>query len=267
MNPRRVVYVVGLLITIISLTMSAPLIIAAIELERDAMMAFLGSIVAGLVVGAVAIVAGRTPLESFHRREGLLVVGLAWIVCALVGCLPYIFSGVIPSFVDAYFETMSGFTTTGASVLRDVEFLESGEPMPRSILFWRCMTNWLGGVGIVVLFVALLPALGVGGRLLFHFEVPGVGEKGFMPQIRQTASTLWTIYVVLTVAVFLSLLVCGMGWFDAACHAFATLATGGFSSRTASVGHWDSTAIHVVITFFMFLAGINFTLYFKVAEE
>lgn len=266
MNARRVVYVVGLLITIISLTMAVPLVVAAIEVEEGAMMAFLWSICIGLIVGAVAILVGRSRLESFRRREGLMVVGLAWSICALVGCLPYVFSGVIPSFVDAYFETMSGFTTTGASVLRDVEHLPSGEPTPRSILFWRCMTNWLGGVGIVVLFVALLPALGVGGRLLFHFEVPGVGEKGFMPHIRQTASTLWTIYVVLTLAVFVSLMVCGMDWFDASCHALATLATGGFSSRSASIGHWDSTAIHVVITLFMFLAGVNFTLYFKIAD-
>ncbi len=265
MNLRRVLHVIGMLVVTISLTMVAPLGVAWGYGESDAAMAFVGAITIGLIFGGVPAFLFRHAPESFFRREGLTVVGFAWLFCALVGCLPYVFSGVIPDFIGAYFETMSGFTTTGASVMASMELYGDGLAVPQSILFWRCMTNWLGGVGIVVLLVALLPALGVGSRIMFHFEVPGVGEKGFKPQIRQTAKTLWTIYAALTLVESLCLMMAGMDWFAALCHSFATMATGGFSVHTASIGFYDSTWIHVIITIFMFMAGVNFTLYHRVA--
>ena len=267
MNYRRILHVLARLLMTISLTMFAPMGVALIYTEWWAAAAFLISITTGLAAALAARYAGRQAPSAFYRREGLAVVATAWIVCSFVACLPYMITGVIPGFVDAFFESMSGFTTTGASVLRTVEFMADGTAVPRSILFWRCMTNWLGGVGIVVLFVALLPALGVGGRLLFHFESPGVGEKGFMPHIRQTASMLWIIYVTLTGLEAILLWIAGMDLFHAICHSFATLATGGFSPHTASVGHYSSTAIHVIVTIFMLLAACNFTLYFKAVER
>ncbi|MFT7618116.1 MAG: trk system potassium uptake protein TrkH [Planctomycetota bacterium] len=265
MNLRRVLHVIGMLVVTISLTMLAPLAVAVGYWEVDAIQAFVVAIVVGLVVGGIPAFVWRQAPDSFYRREGLTVVGLAWLVCALIGCLPYVLTSVIPDFVGAYFETMSGFTTTGASVMPSMETYGAGLTMPRSILFWRCMTNWLGGVGIVVLLVALLPALGVGSRIMFHFEVPGVGEKGFKPQIRQTAKTLWTIYAAFTLVESLLLMLAGMDWFSALCHSFATMATGGFSVHTASIGFYNSTWIHIIITVFMFFAGINFTLYHRLA--
>jgi trk/ktr system potassium uptake protein len=263
MNYLRVVQVVGLLLALVSLTMLAPLGIALAFGEGEAARAFAISVAAGLVASGLASLIGRRAEGRFYRREALGVVASAWIVAASVGCLPYLLCGVLDGVVDAYFETMSGFTTTGASVIPDMEELPDGSPMPRSILFWRCLTNWVGGVGIVVLFVAVLPALGVSSRQIFHMEVPGVGEKGFMPHIRQTALALWLLYVGLTFACFLSLWAANLTWFDALCHALATLATGGFSSHTASIGHYSGWHIHLIVTVFMFMAGINFSLYFR----
>ena len=265
MNLRRVLHVIGMLIVIISLTMLAPLAVALGYWEPIAIRAFGIAIVTGLILGGIPAYVWRAAPDSFYRREGLTVVGFAWLACALVGCLPYVISGVIPDFIGAYFETMSGFTTTGASVMPSMEFYGDGQVVPQAILFWRCMTNWLGGVGIVVLLVALLPALGVGSRIMFHFEVPGVGEKGFKPQIRQTAKTLWVIYTTLTLVESVFLMFAGMDWFAALCHSFATMATGGFSVHTASIGFYNSTWIHIIVTIFMFLAGVNFTLYHRVA--
>lgn len=263
MNYFRVLQVVGLLLALVSLTMLAPLGIALGFGETEASRAFGISIAVGLAVSGAMSLIGRRGGGRFYRREALGVVASAWLVVASVGCLPYLLCGVLDGVIDAYFETMSGFTTTGASVISSLENHPDGGPMPRSILFWRCLTNWLGGVGIVVLFVAVLPALGVSSRQIFHMEAPGVGEKGFMPHIRQTALALWLLYVGLTVACFLSLMGAGLEWFDALCHALATLATGGFSSHTASVGYYQSWVVNLIVTVFMFMAGINFSLYFR----
>lgn len=262
MNIARVASVVGKLVLIISCTLALPALVALAYGEMDAFWAFLASIGVGAVAALSLQIAGRGASENMFRREGMAVVALAWVACALVGCLPYILTGVIDSPVDAYFETMSGFTTTGASVLEVVEGPEDA-PFPRSILFWRCLTNWLGGVGIVVLFVALLPTLGVGGRLLFNLEVPGVGDKGFAPRIHNTATVLWSIYTILTVVEVGALMLAGLDLFDAVCHSFSTLATGGFSPHSASVGHFNSNAVRIIVTVFMFLAGVNFTLYYQ----
>ncbi len=194
------------------------------------------------------------------QRMGYLFVTLAWVFATLLGSLPFIFSGAIPSFVDAFFETMSGFTTTGATILTDIEVL------PKCILLWRAVTHWLGGMGIVVLTVAVLPLLGIGGRALLEAEAPGPQVDKFTPRISETAKILWLIYLGLTVIEILLLMIGGMSLFDAATHAFATMATGGFSTKNLSVGAYHSAYIDIVITIFMLFAGLNFSLYWKLLK-
>ncbi|PLX89921.1 MAG: potassium transporter, partial [Desulfuromonas sp.] len=189
-------------------------------------------------------------------RDGFAVVTFGWTLFALFGALPFVFSGAIPSLIDAFFETMSGFTTTGSTILTDIEAL------PKSLLLWRSMTQWLGGMGIIVLSLAILPMLGVGGMQLFKAEVPGPTADRLKPRIQDTAKLLWGVYVLLTVAETILLMVAGMSFFDAANHAFTTMATGGFSTRNASVAGFESAAIDWIITLFMFLAGVNFSLHY-----
>ena len=193
-----------------------------------------------------------------YRREALAVVGLGWLLIGVFGALPFYLGNAFASFVDAYFETVSGFTTTGATVFTDIE------TVPNSLLLWRMTTHWLGGMGIIVLFVAIFPQLGVGAKQMFRSEVPGPITEGLRPKIKETALALWRIYALLTLLATVLLMLCGMSFFEALCHAFATLATGGYSTKNASIGHYDSVAVDVVITVFMFLAGINFTLYYLV---
>lgn len=216
------------------------------------------SIVLGALTLAVAMLSlkpGRKPVLS--SRAGYLFVTLAWVLSAAIGALPFTISGGIKSFAAAYFETMSGFTTTGASVLTDIEAL------PKSILLWRATTHWLGGMGIVVLTVAIMPLLGLNGRALMEAEAPGPQVDKFTPRLSQTAKILWLLYLGMTVLEIALLTLGGMSLYDATTHAFATMATGGFSTRNASVAAFTSPYIHVVITAFMLLAGMNFSLFWK----
>lgn len=199
---------------------------------------------------------------NLSRRDGFGVVTFGWIFAAFFGALPYILSGVIPHPVAAFFETMSGFTTTGASVLPagNYPLLEN---IPRGILFWRALTHWFGGMGVLVLCVAILPFLGVGGMQLYRAEMPGPSKDRLTPRITTTAKLLWGVYALLTVMETLLLKFAGkMNWFDSLCHTFATMATGGFSTRTASVGAYNSIIIDCIIILFMFLAGVNFSLHY-----
>ncbi|PLX97192.1 MAG: potassium transporter [Desulfuromonas sp.] len=189
-------------------------------------------------------------------REGFAVVTFGWSFYALFGALPFIFTGVA-SPLDAIFETMSGFTTTGSTILTAIEGL------PESLLLWRALTHWLGGMGIIVLSLAILPMLGVGGMQLFKAEVPGPTADRLKPRIQDTAKLLWGVYVLLTGLETMLLMAGGMSFYEALCHAFATLATGGFSTRNASVAAYDSAYIDGVITLFMFLAGVNFSLHYQ----
>lgn len=210
----------------------------------------------------------RTKRAGGHlgRREALLLVALSWIVGAALAAVPYgIWSQLDPAAGDAhpfanpmncYFESLSGMTTTGATILSEIASL------PRGILLWRALTHWLGGLGIVVLFVAVFPSLGVGGKRLFAVEAPGPAPEGLQPHIRDTARVLWYIYLGLTVAEIIALRIVGMNWFESTCHTMATLATGGFSTRNASVGEFNTTGVYVVITTFMVLAGTNFGLFY-----
>lgn len=208
------------------------------------------------------------PKEEVRIREGFLVVSLTWLILSLVGALPFVLSGVLPSYTDAVFETMSGLSTTGSTIMGGVNSLGYHNPMiedlPKSILFWRSLSHWLGGMGIIVLSLAILPLLGIGGMQLFQAESPGPTTDKLTPRVQETAKLLWVVYVAFTFAEFLLLWAHpSMDWFEALNHAFATLATGGFSTRNASIQAFDSAYIDVVITFFMFLAGINFAMHFR----
>ena len=199
---------------------------------------------------------GREELgqKEFYRREGLAVVGLAWTVCGLVGALPFLFSGAIPRFVDALFESVSGFTTTGSTILS----ADGIDGLSYAIAFWRSFTHWLGGIGIVLVFVVLFPA---GGRSLFRSEVPGVSREAVRQRVRDSGMGLMRVYVGLTVLQIVLYLVAGLDLYDAAVHAFGTLATGGFSTHSSSIAHFDSVPVEVITIAFMFLAGINFAVY------
>jgi trk system potassium uptake protein len=194
---------------------------------------------------------------AISHREGMAITTLGWVAVCLFGALPFYLSGVLPHLVDCIFETTSGFTTTGASVIRDVEIVAPG------ILFWRSLTHWLGGLGIVVLGLAILPFLGVGGMQLYKAEVPGPVVDKLKPRLKDTAMILWKVYLAFTVAETILLMVGGMNLLDALCHTFGTIATGGFSTQNASVGAYKSVYIDVVVTIFMLLGGINFALHFQ----
>ncbi|GAA3609534.1 potassium transporter TrkG [Flavivirga amylovorans] len=208
-----------------------------------------------LIVGLLAMVFTRRHEKEMNKREGYIVVSFGWIIMALSGTLPYVLTGSIPSFTNAFFETMSGFTTTGASILNDIE------AVPKGVLFWRSLTHWIGGMGIIVLAIAILPLLGIGGMQLFAAEAPGPSADKLHPRITDTAKRLWLIYFGYTAAETLLLSVAGMSFFDAINHSLCTLSTGGFSTKNASVSYWNGEPIiQYIIILFMFLAGTNFVL-------
>ncbi len=211
------------------------------------------------------------PRQEIRIREGFLVVSLTWLMLSLVGALPFVISGILPSYTDAVFETMSGLTTTGSTILGGTTsdgFVNPDiESLPKSFLFWRSLAHWLGGMGIIVLSIAILPLLGIGGMQLMQAESPGPTTDKLTPRVQETAKLLWVVYVAFTGLEFLLLWVHpSMDWFDALNHAFATLATGGFSTKNASISAFDSGYVDGVITFFMFLAGINFAMHFRLLK-
>ncbi len=220
---------------------------------------YLSLLYSGLITSGIGalffLVLRKHTKKIIGKREGYLIVSLTWVITSFFGTLPFLFSGAIPVFTDAFFETMSGFTTTGASILNDIE------AVPKGILFWRSLTHWIGGMGIIVLSVAILPVLGIGGMQLFVAEMPGPTPDKLHPRITQTAKRLWAIYVLLTIAETIMLMTGGMNLFDGLCHAFGTMATGGFSTQNDSIAGYSSY-IQYIIIFFMILAGTNFTLHY-----
>ncbi|MFA5688689.1 MAG: TrkH family potassium uptake protein [Kiritimatiellales bacterium] len=202
---------------------------------------------------------------NLTRRDGFGIVTFGWIFAALFGALPYIVSGIIPEINEAVFETMSGFTTTGASVLPSAApGYDTLESLPRGILFWRSLTQWFGGMGVLVLCVAILPFLGVGGMQIYRAEMPGPAKDRLTPRITTTAKLLWGVYFFITVMQALLLhFIAGLTWFDAVCHSFTTIATGGFSTRTDSIGAYASPSVDWIVTAFTFIAGINFALHYR----
>lgn len=244
----------SVIVFLISASLLLPLIWAVSE-EPSSVATFALSIGAGLALSLALFLAGKgSSPDDMGTREAYAAVTFAWVFASLLGSLPYIISGTIPNFTNAYFEAMSGFTTTGATILSRIETL------PDAVLLWRSQTQWLGGMGIVVLIIAILPALGVSVSQLFKAEVPGFQVEKIRPRTQDTAITLWGLYMAVTVAGILMLLAAGLSFFDAVCHVFAAVSTGGFSTRDASVGVFGSPLVEWALTAIMFFCGANFNL-------
>lgn len=256
MHPAIVLNLLSVVVAVFAGAMLAPLAVS-LALEDGAQRAYHIAILATALAGAAGYVVTRGRPRALAPRDGFLFVALVWTVLPAFGALPLLAHLPGLSFTDAYFEAMSGLTATGATLLSDLDRL------PASINFWRCALQWLGGMGVIVLAVAVLPLLGVGGRQLLKAETPGpMKETQLTPRITETAKGLWLIYAGLTLACALAYGWAGMGWLDAAMHAFTTLGLGGFSSHDASFGHWNSPAIEAVAVAFMLLAGMNFVTHF-----
>ena len=260
MNHLAAVRLLGQLLLFLAGAMLVPAVVAILYGDMGTLNAFVGSALLTAAVGAGLRTAGANQIGTIHRREAFLVVAGGWVLAGLFGALPLWFDGATLTYTDAFFETVSGFTTTGSTILTDIEATSRGS------LFWRSMTHWLGGMGIVVLFVAIFPTLGVGGKHLFRSEVPGPITEGLQPRIKETSAILWRIYVAITAACGLCLYLAGMDLYDAVNHAMATLATGGYSTRNASIAAYDSVAIDMVTCLFMLSAGVNFSLYYLVVR-
>ena len=257
MSLKHVVNVVGLLLVVVSVAMLISAGMGFAYGDGDGA----GLALSALITGGVGAVAHRLTRfrDEIGPREGYAIVAFAWTGIGLFGALPYLLTGSLTSVSAGIFESISGFTTTGATVFSDIEAL------PHGVLLWRSLTQWLGGMGIIVLVIAVLPYLGVGGMQLFRAEVPGPTTERLRPRITQSAKLLWFVYLGLTAAQVLLLLFGGMGPFEAVNHALTTLATGGFSTRNASLAAYDSAFIHYVTILFMFMAGVNFALHFRAA--
>lgn len=265
-NLSTVFGILGAFIFFLGFALLLPMVIAFIY-DEEVWHTFLYSASIAFVTGGILYYLFR-PTEELRIREGFLVVSLTWLFLSLVGALPFVISGILPSYTDAVFETMSGLTTTGATILGGTTswgFVNPEiESLPQSMLFWRSLAHWLGGMGIIVLTLAILPLLGVGGMQLFQAESPGPTTDKLTPRVQETAKLLWGVYVAFTGVEFLLLWAHpSMDWFQAINHAFATLATGGFSTKNGSIAAFDSAYIDAVITLFMFLAGINFAMHFR----
>lgn len=258
MRWRYILKVVGILTLFFGLTMLFP-IIWEWYYQDQSITPLLKSMAITLGVGLLLQLAfRRAKAEQITQREGMAIVAVGWTAVGLFGALPFYFGINACSFVDAFFESVSGVTTTGSSILTDTESVSRG------ILFWRSFIQWLGGMGIIVLSVAILPFLGVGGMQLYKAEVPSPVPDKLKPRIRETAKILWKVYALISLAQAVLLLLGGMGLFDALCHTFTTMPTGGFSTRNASIAFYDSVYFDSVIIVFMLLAGINFSLHYQV---
>lgn len=254
MNVLNFFRIIFAILAIIATTYLIP-IITALCCGENYMIFVIPMIVAWLLFLGIHFFSKKQPIK-FTIKSTFVIVALAWISGSAFCAIPFLLSGYFPSVTDALFESVSGITTTGATILSDVEIL------PRSLNLWRCETHWLGGMGIVALTVALFPLLGVGGFQLIKAETTGPEKGKVTPKIATTAKVLWLIYILFTIVLFISLKIAGMDFIDALSHAFSTLGSGGFSTKNASIAYWNSPAIDWIITFFMFLAGVNFNLFF-----
>ena len=253
------------MLAIIGLSMLFPALVGLFYGETN-LFAYLYSMVGCLSVSIPVWLLTRRS-RKLSIKDGFALVAFAWIIVAIAGSLPFYFTGAIPNFTDAWFEAMSGVTTTGATIIGNVNtlpHLEDGiESLPKGILFWRSFLQWIGGMGIIVFTIAILPLLGVGGVQLFKAEVPGPVADKIKPRVKETAKILWMVYVGFTVLQMVLLRLAGMPLFDSICHAFTTMPTGGFSTQNASIAAYNSPLIQYIVIFFMFVAGINFTLHFR----
>lgn len=262
MSLRMILRILGLLLMMFSLTMLPPIVISL--LFGDEMWhAFMVAIGITVLTGALMFLPNRKARRELRTRDGFLIAALFWTVLGLFGSLPLMLTGNLAlSLTDAVFESFSGLTTTGATVITGIEFL------PESILYYRQQLQWLGGMGIVVLAVAILPTLGVGGMALYRTEIPGpLKDSKLTPRITETAKALWYIYAALTITCMLAYMAAGMNWFDALSHSFSTVAIGGFSTYDGSIGHFDSATIELVCVAFMLVSAMSFSLHFMAWRE
>lgn len=256
MNWKAILKIQGTLLIILSVSMIVPLMFSFYYMSDD-IMEISASILVTFIFGTLLYLSMNSE-TSLRPREGFVVVSLGWITAAVFGALPFWFWGMSGgNYIDCLFETMSGFTTTGSSILTDIEIL------PRGLLFWRSFTHWLGGMGIILLIVAILPMLGFNSTQLYKAEVAGPTKDRLSPKIKDTAKILWYIYAGMTVVMTILLLTAGMDLFDALCHTFAALGTGGFSTYNKSVGYFDSLYVETLITIFMYVSAINFFLHYN----
>lgn len=258
MNLKIVLRSLGMLLVCESLTLLPPTIVSLIYKDGD-FSAFLYTILLILFFG-IPMMLIKPQNNNIFPKDGFTIVALGWLLISLFGALPFYFSGAIPSFVDAFFESSSGFTTTGSTLLSEIESL------PRGILFWRSFTVWVGGMGILVLTIALLPSMGMGSMQIMKAESPGPIVGKIVPRLGTSAKILYGIYLGLTLVQILLLILAGMPVYDAFLHAFGTLGTGGFSNKNLSISHYNNVLIDVIVTVFMILSGINFSLYYFILK-
>lgn len=257
MRWRYILKITGIFAIFFGLTMIFPLLFG-LYYKDQSVIPLLISMGITIATGFLLLIFFKSPKTEFiNQREGMAIVAIGWIAVGLFGALPFYIGGVFTTFVDAFFESASGFTTTGASVLTNIEAVAKG------FLFWRSFIQWLGGMGIIVLSVAILPFLGVGGMQLYKAEVPSPVPDKLKPRIKDTAMTLWKVYALISLAEIVLLMIGGMDLFDALCHTFTTMPTGGFSTKNASIAHFDSVYFDIVIIFFMLCAGVNFSLHYQ----
>lgn len=256
LNYRGIVRVMALFSAVMGIAMLPSALVSIIYREYDTVLSFTAVIIPLCIIAILILKTVKPSPVPFKIRDGFLIVSVCWIAASAISSLPYMISGAIPNFIDAFFESASGLSTTGSSVLSDIEIL------PKGILFWRCFTHWLGGLGILFMAIAILPALGFDGQTVAAAELTGPTFSKVMPKITNTARAMYVIYTLFTVTETVLLMLGGMDLFDALTHSFSTIGTGGFSNYNNSVAHFDSAYIDCIITVFMILAGINFNLYY-----
>ncbi|VAX37492.1 Trk potassium uptake system protein TrkH [hydrothermal vent metagenome] len=260
MHKRFVSNIIARVVLFVALVMLIPLAWGIFDdVHSREVGAFLITIISGIIISGIFLFVFQIKKEDYKKinaKDGLAIVGLSWIVLSFFGAFPLYLSGVVETYTDALFEIASGFTTTGSTIFTDIESL------PRGILFWRSLTHWLGGMGIIVLYIALLPALGTQSSQLYKAEAPGLMVERVEPRIKETAKNLWAIYFLLSFLEVIFLMLCKMPLFDALCHTFGTMATGGFSTKNASMGAYGAN-VQWVVLIFMVLAGVNFILHYQ----
>ena len=265
MHVKTILNILGAMLALTGFTMVVPALIAWGYNEPD-LVGHLQSM--GICMGiGIPVWLFTRKSRSLNNKDGFVIVTLSWLLVALAGAMPFYLSGAIPNFTDAWFESMSGVTTTGATIIGNpntLPHLPNGiESLNHGVLYWRSFIQWIGGMGIIVFTIAILPLLGAGGIQLFKAEVPGPVSDKIRPRVKETAKILWMVYVGLTAAEAILLSISGMSWFDAICHSFTTMPTGGFSTQNASIAAYTNPAIHYIIILFMFIAGVNFSLHFR----
>lgn len=256
LNYRAIIKLSGIIIVLLAGLMLPSLLVSVIYREEEAIRSFIYTILPMLVIGGIIMIAVKADFNHLRIRDGFVIVALCWTLGSALGAIPFVLSGYIPNFINAFFETASGFTTTGSTILSDIEIL------PKGLLFWRSFTHWIGGMGIIVFAIALLPMLGISGQRIAKAETTGPTFGKLTPKLTESAKILYTIYIGLTILEVVLLMFGGMDLYDSLIHTFGSVGTGGFSNYNTSIAHFNSLYIEIVVMVFMVLAGTNFTLYY-----